>query len=356
MPRSKNSSDSKAITEAVAERLAVAAIVQALGGRLTEAAELLEMPDVRPLYVNLQRRSRLFGRLRKAAEKAVKKRLSRTIPRYLKIGRSTCGYSEQQILDWMDQVAFTIASKFLPIEEAAKQVGVNPATFVSQRARKPKAWQEALKRHGLGWEQPAEKEAQPTPHVRARLRKAAEWAVLGFSFQFISRNFELSDGWLANVVRSYPNYWRDLKAEAAKAWGIPEDCTARTLILNKEGKVAIHGRKLFGSTQTSSEAERGEVPRVFSGLPLIWDKQAGKLRRGRKLLRKVDLARAPNLVAILDAFAKDKWATMIADPLCVASGQSNPERLAAAVQRLNLGLKTIRFGTEGGDHITWRKQ
>ena len=69
-----------------------------------------------------------------------------------------------------------------------------------------------------------------------------------------------------------------------------------------------------------------------------------------ELIRRVQVGKAKNLVAILDAFQECSWDDHLDDPITAGDGK----RLRETLKVLNRGLTRIRFHMDGtGEGIRW---
>jgi hypothetical protein len=83
-----------------------------------------------------------------------------------------------------------------------------------------------------------------------------------------------------------------------------------------------------------------------------WDRSRATLSYGGQPIRQIrQPGRAVNIVAILEAFERLEWPTVV--PLTEIAGLS-PHKRHQTIYDLNEGLKGIRFGMNGsGDGIVW---
>jgi hypothetical protein len=85
-----------------------------------------------------------------------------------------------------------------------------------------------------------------------------------------------------------------------------------------------------------------------------WNRRLGELRLNGKLIRKVRMANATRLSAILDAFQDEGWPEQIEDPLSV---KSDSQLLRETLRTLNQRLKRLRFFADGTGHgIRWDRR
>ena len=86
----------------------------------------------------------------------------------------------------------------------------------------------------------------------------------------------------------------------------------------------------------------------------VWDSDAGELRLGAVVVRRVRGGKpGKNLRRVLAAFQEDGWPSRIDDPL---PGGQKQLRLHATIRSLNIGLQLIRFEADGtGAGFRWRR-
>ncbi len=83
-----------------------------------------------------------------------------------------------------------------------------------------------------------------------------------------------------------------------------------------------------------------------------WNRNDGELWFGGQVVRQVDVSRAKNVVAVLDAFDAQGWPSWINDQICnddVAGWRSD------TIKGLNKNLQVIEFRVSG-DRICWRQR
>ena len=101
--------------------------------------------------------------------------------------------------------------------------------------------------------------------------------------------------------------------------------------------------------------ELGESHRsVGSPVELEWHKDLGELRLNGKVIRRVRIKAAKNLVIILDGFQECGWPEQMQDSV---PRSSHTSCLRDDVKTLNKQLKKIRFYSDGtGEGIRWAMQ
>ncbi len=80
-----------------------------------------------------------------------------------------------------------------------------------------------------------------------------------------------------------------------------------------------------------------------------WDSDSGVLRYGRRIARRVD-AGAENIRTLLDEFEGRGWPAKVANPI-----SGGAARLHDTLKNLRVGLKHLRFHSEGGaERVVWK--
>lgn len=120
----------------------------------------------------------------------------------------------------------------------------------------------------------------------------------------------------------------------------------------REGEVDRTGQNFRSNpAQAKEPEERDPWDEELRDVP-EWDKDMGELRWRGKVIRRVTIGRAQNVVTVLDAFQQQDWKQRIGDPL---SRSVNPCRLNDTVRSLNVGLTGIIFESDGTNTgIRWR--
>ena len=80
-----------------------------------------------------------------------------------------------------------------------------------------------------------------------------------------------------------------------------------------------------------------------------WDRTAGRLYLGDRIVRTVKVGRASCVVLILDAFESQRWAQHIAHPEQLVEDQSQHD----TIESLNDNCHGIRFHGDGGGRLAW---